>query len=222
MDKAIHIITANTTKFTPKLSQQNSASSLTSEFQCKAGVVRQQTTNCNSSRSGEIFVIGERHSGTNWVVDIIKKNLKQKRQMIQRDSKGHGWKHGFLPPKGTGRAFKEDEVRLVITRDVFSWLPKMKIDVYEPLMDPKRNLNFSAFIRSEYVCLCMPYNDKQCMEHNKLNDWKYKRHEKNAPNGTIISLYYDKVPGNVVPFEKAENIIQVWTMIFVCFHIMQR
>jgi hypothetical protein len=118
---------------------------------------RKLPDHCSTVGTGvvkEIIIKGERHTGTNWIESILRQNLYRsppvfhkrqngekvyKREKVERvkvfkDSPKFGWKHGFLPPLGWGFPISESEVLLVITRDVFTWLPKMYEIVSRPLV----------------------------------------------------------------------------------------
>jgi hypothetical protein len=103
---------------------------------------------CSAPKTGEIVLKGERHSGTNWIRKIIWQNI-QGENTIVRDSM-HGWKHGFLPPMGCCEPLSENEILVIVTRDVFTWLPKMMEETYDPIMNGKRGKGFSSFIRAKY------------------------------------------------------------------------
>ena len=84
---------------------------------------------------------------------------------------------------GTNGPFDGNEdTLLVITRDVFTWLPKMYEEGYDPIINSKRDkLDFSAFIRAPYTNVC---------------------HD--GENNALLSV--DKI------CESAENIIQIRTL----------
>lgn len=89
----------------------------------------------------EVVIKGERHTGTNWIESILRENIVRpsgrrkkgvtptRKQIpkvrVVRDSPFFGWKHGFMPPLGWGQKLSDAEVLIVITRDIFTWLPKM-------------------------------------------------------------------------------------------------
>lgn len=106
----------------------------------------------------EFVIKGERHTGTNWIRSIIEKNTKRGSIIVEQDSRNFGWKHGFLPPQGWGLPISDNEILVVITRDVFTWLPKMKQNSYDPIMNRKKEATFSKFIRAKYGALCQPLN----------------------------------------------------------------
>lgn len=102
----------------------------------------------------EVVIKGERHTGTNLLHKIINTNICH--EEVKMNSPDIGWKHGFLPPDGWGRPMSENEVLVVQTRDVFTWLPLMFHITYDPIMDSKRRFGFSSFIRSQYACSLQP------------------------------------------------------------------
>ena len=105
----------------------------------------------------EIIVKGERHTGTNWIRHILAQNLPQTMR-IPQDSSEFGWKHGFLPPLGWGRPLDDPQMVVVVTRDVFTWLQKMKKQTYDPYMDPwtKKKISMARFLRVGYGAFCQP------------------------------------------------------------------
>lgn len=167
---------------------------------------------CSSSSSSwphnptykEIIIKGERHSGTNWVRSILEKNVK-KSILVDQTSLDIGWKHGFLPPDGWGRPIEQDDLLLVVTRDVFTWLPKMYIETYDPEMKgKKKGKSFHEFIRLEYTARCQPRLDDP---KKHLSTYQVEFCKKFYVEG-ILNGKYD--PGEVVA-EKAENVIQIRT-----------
>ena len=98
-----------------------------------------------------------------------------------------------------------------VTRDVFTWLPKMKMDVYDPHFDWARHANFSSFIRSNYTAICQPITHPECRKINGRK--KHTRHEsKNETTGELLVSYEPSEIQGVKPFEVAENVIQIRTM----------
>jgi len=94
----------------------------------------------------EIIIKGERHHGTNFARSVVLENVLPS-ITCDRDPKC-GWKHGLLvPPRAN---LKKNELLLVITRDIFSWLPKMHRQSY--CFNEEKSLSFSDFIRSDYAC----------------------------------------------------------------------
>lgn len=144
----------------------------------------------------EIVIKGERHTGTNWLRSIIRANVSHVK--LRNDSREFGWKHGFFPPDGWGRPLSENEVLVVITRDVFTWLPKMLDISYDPLMDRKRQEGFSAFIRAPYGALCQPL-DKNLRRSEFQTRFcaKFKRY------------FFGLIPLEDTPAETADNLIKI-------------
>jgi len=94
----------------------------------------------------EIIIKGERHHGTNFARSVVLENVLPS-ITCDRDPK-YGWKHGpLVPPRAN---LKKNELLLVITRDIFSWLPKMHTESY--CYNEAKVLSFSDFIRSSYTC----------------------------------------------------------------------
>lgn len=118
-----------------------------------------------------------------------------------------GWKHGFLPPLGWGKPIEENELLLVVTRDVFTWLPKMFSMTYDPDMDNKRKkMRFSDFIRTDYTARCHPL--PQDKKYAKQSHYQVPFCHSFAPNTWVQNLFYS--PGKVIA-EKASNLVQIRT-----------
>jgi len=166
---------------------------------------------CSSSSSSwpyptykEIIIKGERHSGTNWVRSILEKNVK-KSVVVDQNSLDIGWKHGFLPPDGWGRPIEQDDLLIVVTRDVFTWLPKMYQETYDPEMREKGKRNtFHDFIRLEYTARCQPKLDN-VKKH--LSEYQIEFCKRFYVEGLFKSKYD---PIEVVA-EKADNLVQIRT-----------
>jgi hypothetical protein len=122
---------------------------------------------CPEPKTGEIVLKGERHSGTNWIRKIIWQNIQGESMKIYMDSEDFGWKHGFLHPEAWGKPLSQNEVLVIVTRDVFTWLPKMMEQAYDPIMNRKRGQGISSYIRAEYGGICQPRKAKSCIEFNK-------------------------------------------------------
>lgn len=132
--------------------------------------------NSNAFIPSEIIIRGERHSGTNWISDIIRKNRYDVK--ILRDPYLTGWKHGFLKPHEFGfmTPLKENHLLLVVTRDIFMWLPKFHRTTYcNKAMKGKQGVNsttFSEFIRNPYQCECQPTAKQMDMPERCLDYMK--------------------------------------------------
>ena len=162
--------------------------------------------NINSStfkRSQRPLVIrGERHTGTHWLKKIVDSNTSPRHlRVIDHVASPYGWKHGFLPPKGWGVSLPSDAILLVITRDIFTWLPKMYKDSYDPHMNSKRNLRFSDFIRAEYGTAC----DDSVIPKKFQSEWGCGEPKIKARLNTKLQAESPAV------IESAENIIQIRT-----------
>jgi len=97
----------------------------------------------------------------------------------------------------------------IVTRDAFVWLAKMKFDVYEPIMDEKRrSLSFSEFIRTEYKAICYPEWNEVCKQRNGGKSYERIQYKDQANHWQVK---YDRVPADVAPFERADNMIQMRT-----------
>ncbi len=168
--------------------------------------INELPSHCHSSPKNfsEIIIKGERHSGTNWVRALMEKNVESSIN-VNQTSLDIGWKHGFLPPLGWGKPIEENELLIVVTRDVFTWLPKMHRMSYDPEMNEKGSKRFADFIRTDYTARCHPLP----------KDTKYRKQSHyqvpfcNAFAKTWSEkLFYD--PNKVIA-ERALNVIQIRT-----------
>lgn len=117
---------------------------------------QQDTIDCASQPPyNKIILKGERHSGTNWVTRLPEQNGKSIMEFDQ-SSLDIGWKHGFLPPQGWGRPLEQIDLLVIVTRDVFTWLPKMYHEPYDPEINEHRKEKFYKFIMRSYVARCLP------------------------------------------------------------------
>ena len=116
----------------------------------------QDVVNCTSQAPfKEIIIKGERHHGTNWITALLEQNVPRMR--VKQNRMIHiGWKHGFLPPQGWGRPLERTDLLLVVTRDVFTWLPKMQSESYDPEQDKYKKMPFHDFIMRPYKARCQP------------------------------------------------------------------
>ena len=157
-------------------------------------IIPKTSYSCEDSEPFTEFVlVGERHTGTNFVTDIIEKNLKETLSHVKVNENIHQWKHGFLD--GYNFRLKKNQALLVITRDVFTWLPKMYKESYchgsSPLainkymssiekgnkkMDKRKAVNpFSSFIRHSYNCESWKgFLDRETRNLVALRTSKYK------------------------------------------------
>ena len=101
----------------------------------------------------QINIKGERHSGTKLVRALLEQNVKHRKRITIGNDFNDGWKHGFLPPEGWGKPYEPSELLLVVTRDVFTWLPKMFHEGYDSEMERlerNRRVPFHEFLKSPY------------------------------------------------------------------------
>jgi len=145
----------------------------------------------------EIIIKGERHTGTNWVRSILEKNVKGD-IVVNQKSPDIGWKHGFLPPEGWGRPIEDNDLLLVVTRDAFTWLPKIHMESYDDTFNAKKtHARFNKFIRMPYTAACQPmlirskYQQAFC---NKLAGNPFFAHD----------------PHDIIA-ERAKNVVQIRT-----------
>lgn len=89
-------------------------------------------------------VFGERASGTNFLIQLLLKNLPNIK-MVGR----YGWKHFFPPAE-----FPNSDrcLFVVIYRDPFDWIRSLYLQPHHVHTSLKK-LNFSDFIRAEWYCV---------------------------------------------------------------------
>lgn len=99
-----------------------------------------------------ISIRGERHTGTNWLRQIINQNCPGLKWQINEstDADGkYGWKHSILPDD-----FKlnETDVMIFIYRDFKTWAPKMYQEPYAhvPFAKSKPKIDFSTFLTQHW------------------------------------------------------------------------
>lgn len=149
-----------------------------------------------------LVIRGERHTGTHLLRKIVDSNTSPRNlKVIDHIASPYGWKHGFLPPKGWGVSLPSDAILLVITRDIFTWLPKMYKETYNSYMNSKRNLRFSDFIRAEYGTAC----DESVIPKKLESKWSFSEPK---IKGRLITKLQAESPALI---ESAENIIQIRT-----------
>lgn len=154
----------------------------------------------------EIIIKGERHTGTNWLRSILQQNVQQD-IIVDQTSLDIGWKHGFLPPLGWARPITEHDLVIVQTRDVFTWLPKIFQESYDPEMRAKRRKvrTFAAYLKEEYTCRCQPIQQQKKDGQSKYQKKFCKKIAKSLP---WFGIGFD--PDKVIA-ERAKNVIQIRT-----------
>ncbi|MCF8360272.1 MAG: hypothetical protein K9H26_16080 [Prolixibacteraceae bacterium] len=91
-----------------------------------------------------IQLYGERASGTNYLIQLLLKNIPNILHTSQ-----YGWKH-FFPPN----TFPNSDrcLFLVIYRDPFDWIRSLYLQPHH-VHPSLKNISFSDFIRSEWQCV---------------------------------------------------------------------
>jgi hypothetical protein len=97
-----------------------------------------------NDRIKRIQIYGERCSGTNYLEDLLRRNVKSAQITWE-----FGWKHFFYRP---GVEDANDCLFLVIYRNPFDWLRSLHRNPWHAA-PPLRSLNFSDFIRAEWWCI---------------------------------------------------------------------
>jgi hypothetical protein len=162
--------------------------------------LRELPNHCDQPEFKEIIIKGERHCGTNLVRSILANNVKEG-ILVDQTSTDIGWKHGYLPPEGWGRPIEQDDLLIVITRDVFTWLPKIYKETYDKTFNRKiHHSKFPAFIEEPYTASCQP---------------QYHQNEFHSvfQNKFCSSLVKDKtwfgVDQDAIIAERAMNVVQI-------------
>lgn len=99
-----------------------------------------------------VQIYGERCSGTNYLEDLLKRNLKSAQVTWE-----FGWKHFF---HGPGVEEANDCLFVVIHRNPFDWLRSLHNNPWHAA-PPLRSLGFSDFIRAAWWCI---YDEHALME----------------------------------------------------------
>lgn len=91
-----------------------------------------------------IQIFGERCSGTNWIAELLRRNLPGIR--IVDD---FGWKHGW-PPEHPGPS--PDCIFVIVHRDPFDWLQSLHRMPWHAAPE-LRGVPFGQFVRTPWRCL---------------------------------------------------------------------
>ena len=94
-------------------------------------------------RPTQLQIFGERCSGTNYVAQLLRRNL-----LGLRLTDEFGWKHGW-PDRVTGAA--EHCVFVVVHRDPFAWAESLHRQPWHAA-PPLRELPFAQFLRTPWWC----------------------------------------------------------------------
>jgi len=164
---------------------------------------RELPNHCTRAEFKEIIIKGERHCGTHLVQSILENNVNES-ILVKQDSLDIGWKHGYLPPEGWGRPIEQNDLLIVVTRDVFTWLPKMHKETYDTTFNKKiHHSEFKAFIEEPYTASCQPQHHVGMPTESEYQD-KFCR--KLAGGRTWFGVNEDKIIA-----ERATNVVQIRT-----------
>jgi len=127
-----------------------------------------------------VAIKGERHSGTNLLRWILKKNcpkliweLQQEdengtNQTIDADGK-YGWKHGLMREDLT-----PDDFMVFVTRDVRTWMNRMRLKTYEKRPRGGRRFPMRDFLRTKWYPEIEPENQWEnviALRNSKYRNW---------------------------------------------------
>ena len=94
---------------------------------------------------------------------------------------------------------------MVVTRDIFTWLPKMYRESYDEDMNNKSHrMTFSKFIRTGYTARCFPLPGPTNKRHGKQSDYQVKFCS-SIPKSLYERITYN--PNKAIA-ETAPNLIQ--------------
>ena len=141
----------------------------------------------NEIKIKKIKIFGERNSGTNFLEQLIQKNVKNIELYSSYYKGGSGWKHGY--PKLNLFKHKQDNTLFIfIIRDLENWLNSM----YKRPYHIKKGNNIDTFLTDKI----------------KPND-KRKDHDINIVNEeinlTIFELRYKKIKSYLDAFSHINN-----------------
>lgn len=137
----------------------------------------------------KIKIYGERNSGTNYLEQLLKKNIKNVDILLPGYKSGSGWKHGFPNMKLFNNIDLDNVLFIFIIRDFKSWLKSMYKQPYHYI--PQNT--FEEFI-----------NNKLNIKDNRIDhDVNINSLEKQ----NIIDLRYSKINCYFDFFKKVNNAI---------------
>ena len=139
----------------------------------------------NKSLIKHVKIFGERNSGTNYLVQLIQKNIKDINIFSSYYKGGTGWKHGFPRIE----LFKELDSTLFIfiIRDLDNWIKSMYFNIYHY----KRPKNINLFLTKK-----LEIYDKR--KDHDVNIYK-------AEHQNIIHLRNAKIKSYINFFKKIYN-----------------
>lgn len=135
----------------------------------------------------KIKIFGERNSGTNYLEQLLKKNIKNIDILLPGYNSGSGWKHGFPNIKLFNNL--DNVLFIFIIRDLKSWLKSMFKQPYHY----KPYNTFDEFISKKLII------DEKRMDHDvNINSLEKQN---------IIDLRYAKINSYFDFFQKVNNAI---------------
>lgn len=130
-----------------------------------------------------VQIYGERNSGTNYLEELLRKNLDGNLKI----GFDFGWKHWFPNLKMINSSNIMNVLFIFITKDPYSWLVSMN---RKPHHAPQLyNLEFSDFIRRPWACYKGMGYEKRALKlkEEPLQDHEEMLHERNPDTGERYS-----------------------------------
>lgn len=133
----------------------------------------------------KVQIYGERCSGTNYLQELLTKNISPLSHTNE-----YGWKH-FFPPKSFSNS--EQCLFIVIYRDSFDWLRSFYLQPHH-VHQSIRKLSFSKFIRSEWHCVYDEQSNTHPTEELYMQEMMFER-DPNTGNRfqNILSMRSSKI-----------------------------
>jgi hypothetical protein len=141
----------------------------------------------NKSKINKIKIFGERNSGTNFLSQLIKNNVKEINILSSYYNGGSGWKHGF--PKLELFDDINSTLFIFIIRDLNTWIKSMYFNNYHYI----KPTNINDFI-----------NSKLHIKDNRVD------HDVNVninENDTLINLRNNKITNYLHFFKNVNNVM---------------
>jgi len=138
-----------------------------------------------------IKIFGERNSGTRFIQELIKKNVKKINILSPDYNRGTGWKHG-TPKLNKFKNIINKTLFVFIIRDLEPWLKSM----YKTPHHLKKSDNIKSFLNNKIISIDGKPN-------HDVNIYKQET------NKTIFELRYYKINSYINTFKKVKNAIIV-------------
>jgi len=127
-----------------------------------------------------VAIKGERHSGTNLLRWILKKNCPKLIWELQREDENgtnqtidadgkYGWKHGLMRED-----LAPDDFMVFVTRDVRTWINRMRMKTYEKRPRGGRRFPMHHFLRTKWYPEIEPENQWEnviALRNSKYRNW---------------------------------------------------